>query len=440
MCWYVSRAQLASSEANKYCQVFLPTGILTAFQPLLLGFLTNVAEKLSAFENYETDSAFDTAFTQKIFVLNFITSYLPILLTAFVYVPFAKELVPYLDVIGITSKPPTEGEKSHKIHNFEINPNRLKKQVIYFTVTAQIVNQAMEVVVPYLKQWATGKYQDYQKKRSASKEAESDPSANDLPEETEFLKRVRKEADLPAYDVTTDLREMVIQYGYLVLFSVVFPPTGISFLINNWIELRTDAIKICTETQRPTPWRADSIGPWLDSLGFLTWLGSVSTAAIVYMFNGGDGGDEGPGGSPARLQLGGLMLSIFASEHAYLLVRHVVRIAISKLDSPGAQKERAEKFMVRRKYLGEAGALNAKHHGERMAEKMGAAEKESAMSGGGAGLSREELEEALRKGPLQGPSLQQRFWGRQKNWKDSANVGAQLIEQGLKEGEGKKTQ
>src|ERR1700712_4213596 len=103
--------------------------------------------------------------------------------------------------------------------------------------------------------------------------------------------------------------------GYLSLFSVVWPLTAVSFIINNWIELRGDALKIALETQRPVPWRADSIGPWLDALGFLSWLGSLTSAALVYLFSG-----EGfcPSGNPWDIKVWGLLLTMFFSEHIYL--------------------------------------------------------------------------------------------------------------------------
>jgi anoctamin-10 len=121
--------------------------------------------------------------------------------------------------------------------------------------------------------------------------------------------------------------------------------TGVSFFINNWIELRGDALKIALETQRPVPWRADSIGPWLDSLAFLSWLGSLTSAALVYLFSG-DG--LGPDGTPWNIKAWGLLLTMFFSEHIYLGVKIAVRTILSKIDSPGLQKERAERFIVRK--------------------------------------------------------------------------------------------
>lgn len=153
---------------------------------------------------------------QKIFVLNFITSYLPIFLTAFVYVPFAQVIVPHLDIFQLAVKPFAENEKQMTAPKvgFQINPDRLKKQIIYFTVTAQIVNFALEVIVPYVKRIAFRKVKEVKADMAAKRGGGTDsPAADDDPEESAFLVRVRNEAELDTYDVTTDFREMIVQFG-----------------------------------------------------------------------------------------------------------------------------------------------------------------------------------------------------------------------------------
>ncbi|KAF2733124.1 DUF590-domain-containing protein [Polyplosphaeria fusca] len=393
--------------------VFLPTGILTIFMPILTGILTNFATQLTHYENYETHASYETALTQKIFVLNFITSYLPIFLTAFVYVPFGNLIVPHLDIFSLTVRPFAEDEDQLKApqEGFTINPDRLRKQVIYFTVTAQVVNLGMELIVPYLKRRGLSKYKQYQSDRAA-KNGGTPPyeDANDPPEDAAFLQRVRQEAELEVYDVTSDLREMVLQFGYLSLFSVVWPLTAVSFIINDWIELRADAIKICVEMQRPTPWRADTIGPWLDSLSFLTWLGSLTTAALTYMFSN-DG--LGPDGHPSNITGWALLLSVFFSEHLFFLFRWGIRIAISKLDSPGLQKEKRDRYLVRKQYF---------------EENLSLLEKIPRMADAGGDITRESLEEDARQSTLRASTAESRFWSRQKGWKETVTVGKSLIE------------
>lgn len=151
------------------------------------------------------------AFVRKIFVLNFITSYLGIFLTAFVYVPFGRVLAPYLDVFQITAQRFTTAGKPLPTKEFAINPDRLTKQVIYFTVTAQIVNLVLEVLVPYVKRVVFKTVQDVRTDLTSSKKHES--RYKDPEEEKEFLARVRSEAALDEYDVTIDYREMIVQFG-----------------------------------------------------------------------------------------------------------------------------------------------------------------------------------------------------------------------------------
>ncbi|KAI6710837.1 hypothetical protein JHW43_006631 [Diplocarpon mali] len=397
--------------------VFLPTVILTTVLPTLSALLTVSASHLTDMENYETQDAYEAAMVSKIFILNFVTSYLPIFLTAFVYVPFAQIIVPFLDVFQLAVKPFAENEKQMTTPKagFQINPDRLKKQVIYFTVTAQIVSFALEVIVPFAKRKVFHKVKEVQADRAAKRGGSAaSADSEDHPEEAAFLARVRNEAELDAYDVTTDFREMVVQFGYLTLFSVVWPLTGLSFFINNWIELRGDATKIALGTKRPVPWRSDSIGPWLDALGFLAWLGSLTSAALVYLFSG-DG--LGPSGTPWDIKAWGLLLTIFFSEHLYLAVKLGVRKALSKLDSPGLQKERSERYLMRKKYLEET---------------VGREQASLTAVGGiaaGEKMSRNPLEDEARESTLWGHgALEENFWGRQRGQAETIAIGRAYIQ------------
>ncbi|EPE09939.1 plasma membrane channel protein [Ophiostoma piceae UAMH 11346] len=381
---------------------FLPTILLTVFMPILTGLLTTVAEKLTVSENYETQDDHQAAFVQKIFVINCITSYLPIFLTAFVYVPFGKVLVPYLDVFQMTAQHLTGDVKAdHAVHKaaFQVNTRRLTQQVIYFTVTAQIVNFLTEAIVPYVKRKVFKAVKDVSEDRSKKEQVK------DLPEEAAFLERVRNEAALDVYDVTIDYREMVVQFGYLSLFSVVWPLTACSFLVNNWVEARSDAMKITINSQRPIPWRGDSIGPWLGSLGFLSWLGSITSASIVFLFRSHT---FGPDHSPWDIQAWALLLSIIFAEHTYHGIQLVVRYIIGKMDSPGLQRERAERFALRKRVL---------------AESLGEAEAEKAIGPnvtGGEKITRAVLEEQARELSTKGHgTAEDVFWLRQRGPSES---------------------
>lgn len=122
------------------------------------------------------------------------------------------------------------------------------------------------------------------------------------------------------------------------------------FLVNNWVELRSDGLKIAISCKRPIPWRSDSIGPWLDAIGFLAWLGSISSAAIVFLCSGSH---DGKLGAASQVTAWGGLLSILLAEHFYLLTQQVVRFVMSKVESPGLQQERRERYMMKKKLLAE---------------------------------------------------------------------------------------
>jgi len=65
------------------------------------------------------------------------------------------------------------------------------------------------------------------------------------------------------YDGTfADHLEMFIQLGYVVLFSSAFPMAAFCALVNNLIEIRSDAFKLCFTFQRPFGQRVSNIGTW----------------------------------------------------------------------------------------------------------------------------------------------------------------------------------
>jgi hypothetical protein len=421
--------------------VFIPTILLSALIPTMTTILVSVATRLNNYENYETQAAYDVALTRKIFIINFITSYLPIILTAFVYLPFASYIVPYLDVFSLTVRPFVSKEHATKARTkFTINPDRLRKQVIYFTVTAQAVNFAQETIVPMLKQRSAQKYKEYLKKRNkpvpedgkATKARAA--SLKDDPNEAVFLARVRNEAEMDDYDVTDDLREMCIQFGYLALFSPIWPLVPVSFLINNWVELRSDFFKICMECKRPWPQRAETIGPWLDSLSFLSWVGSITSSALVYMFRNAQ---VAPNGQPSTIHGWALLLTIFFSEHLYLLVRYAVQAAMSKLEPPNVRKERTERYNMRKRYL-ESTLQSRVSSDDESDEPAPPAEADSGVDL--SQITRQTLEEDARQWSRHGTDPAEKFWQRQKGWRESAIVASSIVRTLTADSESKKEQ
>lgn len=202
-----------------------------------------------------------------------------------------------------------------------------------------------EMAMPIIKLQLRAWWRTYKSKRRYSDLKAKTPAAVAI-NDSALLQSVRSQASLEIYNVQDDISEMVIQFGYLALFSPVWPLVSVGFLVNNWVELRSDFLKLCTQHQRPHPIRTEGIGPWVGALDVLTWLGSISAAAIVHMF-GSEGGDTG------YVTWMRLLVTVFLSEHLYLLLRLGVAALLRRIGSEQVRREKATTFAFRKKYLDE---------------------------------------------------------------------------------------
>ena len=144
--------------------------------------------------------------------------------------------------------------------------------------------------------------------------------------------------------------------------------------MNNWLELRSDAFKIAVHVRRPIPTRTDTIGPWLDTLQFLTWLAALTNSALVFLFRPGKNEQCRPLGSSLehphahqsssnstqRMLMSALLIALGAS-HGYILVRAIVRHALERMLWRGSKEEKeAERAetVVKEQYLRSLGVAD----------------------------------------------------------------------------------
>lgn len=367
---------------------FLPTITLSLCLPYVTSFLEDIATKLSDFENHQTADEYELAQVQKSFVLNFVTSFLPIILTAYIYVPYGAELMSSLlqtvaPMIGLFGSVATgNGVQSNMISH--IDASRLQDEVIGLSMTAQVMSFCEEIVIPYLQRRYKRLYRRWRNRhhRNSFEKSQKESDAStvttpfvDAPQERSLLTRLRFEAEADTYDVQEDIMEMVVQFGYLTLFSCSWPLMPLGFLVNNWVELRGDFWKLARESQRPPPIRGQGIGASLGALEFLTWIGTLSSAALVSMYSSVD-----VHGQLQRVHLGDVVLAIFVAEQLYLLSRIVVAAVFEKIGSEAVREEAKRRYLVRKRYL-ETFSEEASGAGKRHRSKTYASESRSSPSG-----------------------------------------------------------
>jgi anoctamin-10 len=118
----------------------------------------------------------------------------------------------------------------------KLKRTRLETQMFAFMVTNQAIDGFFEVGLPYvMRAFAavrSGKRRPSlsagsSKKKRVGFEDEKNGAARD---EREFLERVRREVSLPDYHLFEDYKEMVSQFGYVALWSTIWPLAPCGFL------------------------------------------------------------------------------------------------------------------------------------------------------------------------------------------------------------------
>ncbi|CAJ0918320.1 unnamed protein product [Ranitomeya imitator] len=141
-------------------------------------------------------------------------------------------------------------------------------------------------------------------------------------------------------DTFQDYQEMFVQFGYVVLFSSAFPLAAVCALVNNIIEIRSDAFKLCSGLQRPFGRRVDGIGQWQN---VMEAMGVIAIIVNCYLI--------GQCGQLQRLipWLGpeSAIICIVVLEHFALLLKYIIHVVIP--DIPGWVAEEMAKLEYQRR-------------------------------------------------------------------------------------------
>lgn len=108
-------------------------------------------------------------------------------------------------------------------------------------------------------------------------------------EEEKVLHMTDQEVSIPEkeyiqeqYERTfSDYDEIVVQFGYVLLFVISFPAAPFLALLGNLLEFRIDALKMLQLTRRPYPRSVENIGAWFLALNVVNYLSSVTNMLLL---------------------------------------------------------------------------------------------------------------------------------------------------------------
>lgn len=225
-----------------YSEYQLYFSMLNAFQIKIMNFVYRyVAKALNNWENYEYDSEYNDALTMKLYVFQFVNSY-----SSLFYIAFIKECG-------------------------DLCMEELGSQLYSILLLNTCLN-LVELGMPWLKNKLANRAE---LKNIEKMNLEGGHMRNNVTS-------VEAEAKLQEYETPLDdYMELIVNYGYVVMFSVAYPLFPFVSFILCILEVRVDAYKICFFTRKPYPAPANSIGIWEQIIRTISVVGALTNTGIL---------------------------------------------------------------------------------------------------------------------------------------------------------------
>nr|XP_044992799.1 anoctamin-10 [Jaculus jaculus]XP_044992800.1 anoctamin-10 [Jaculus jaculus] len=233
------------------------------------------AEFLTSWENHRLESAYQNHLVLKVLVFNFLNCFASLFYIAFV------------------------------LRDMKL----LRQSLATLLITSQILNQVVESLFPY---WLHKKHVVKVKRRVKALKADVDAT---------LFEQVLLEKEMGTYLGTfDDYLELFLQFGYVSLFSCVYPLAAAFAVLNNFTEVNSDALKMCRVFKRPFSEPSSSIGVWQLAFETMSVISVVTNCALIGM-------------SPQVNAIFpeskvDLVLIVVAVEHALLALKFILAFAI----------------------------------------------------------------------------------------------------------------
>ncbi|XP_061570872.1 anoctamin-10-like isoform X1 [Cololabis saira] len=218
--------------------LFVPSIIYAVVIEIMNLIYRYAAEFLTGWENHRLESSYQNHLVLKVLVFNFFNCF-----ASLFYIAFAMQ-----DMV------------------------LLRQSLATLLITSQILNQCMEAFLPYWLQRRRNKKMIRRAQKRRSTEGR----------ELLLKEQVCLEADMSTYLGTfDDYLELFLLFGYVSLFSCVYPLAAVLVVLNNITELYSDAFKMCHVFKRPFSDPAANIGVWQLAFEAMSVIAVVTNCALI---------------------------------------------------------------------------------------------------------------------------------------------------------------
>jgi hypothetical protein len=150
---------------------------------------------------------------------------------------------------------------------YERNVDRLRLELIAVFNIDTFRRLLLECIVPMFFQKLFPHYQN------SAKNGKDDPQRSSYAP-------LLADANLDDYEQFDDYMEIVIQLGYVTLFASAYPLASLVAIVANLVEIRADCFKLTRVCRRPRPMRTDGCGMWNSLVSSITWLSALTNCLI----------------------------------------------------------------------------------------------------------------------------------------------------------------
>ncbi|XP_010690081.2 anoctamin-like protein At1g73020 [Beta vulgaris subsp. vulgaris] len=188
----------------------------------------------------------------------------------------------------------------------------LRKVLIQRLIVSEVFENLLENSLPYLK-YSYKKHGAVRFKKKHDKGSSKGKVKVNSRVEKEYLKSaysasIGGELEDGLFD---DFLELALQFGMIMMFASAFPLTFAFAVVNNIMEIRTDALKLLVMHKRPVPRAAVTIGAWLNIFQFLIVMSICTNCALLVCLYDAEG--------KWKLEPG--LAAILIIEHILLLIK-----------------------------------------------------------------------------------------------------------------------
>jgi len=320
-----------------------------------------LAEILTDWENHKTQTSYEDSLIIKTFLFQFMNSYCSFYLVAFVKpygdyfgtkeafgeckcITFNQFGCSDSNIIGPDTPSPPDGSAIDCSCLKYSCIDELSLLLICVFLVQLFIDNFVEWGVPYAK----AKVAIYLEEKKMQEEAEQNKasavatiSAVVETETLELLCQAEHESKLGPYsvkDTFKDYNELVIQYGFVSLFSAAFPLCAFLALANNVIEIRSDAGKLLNVMQRPMAKSAEDLGSWFNIMDIMTYICVVTNCLLVW-FTSSFSHD---------MNMGDRIWGFILSEHIIIFIKTALAYIIPDIPVKTLEAMEREEFRMKK--------------------------------------------------------------------------------------------